>query len=183
MDENNNAVEMRRGDGAPSPIRALKRIDPNTWDPQRLLWLWNRVQSQDYAFDDTTKGNHEIFLSQIFSPNTEAYEYGDVGFLLITGITPLVSALIHFVSWEDIEPAEILAVKREMLTHLFNDYKLARVTGVIPSFNKQAIRLATITGFRYEGELRKAFLRNGTYYNLQLYGILREEFMRREVQN
>lgn len=183
MDENNNAVEVRRSDSAPSPVRTLKRVDPKTHDPQRLLWLWNRIQSQDYAFDDMSKGNHEIFLNQLFSPNTEAYEYGDAGFLLITGIVPLVSALIHFVAWEDIEPSEILSVKRAMLGRLFTEYKLVRVTGVIPSFNKQAIRLATITGFRYEGELRKAFLRNGTYYNLQIYGILREEFFKREVQN
>lgn len=148
-----------------------------------MLWLWNKIKTQDYAFDDTTKDNHQIFLQQLFAPNTEAYEYGDAGFLLITGITPPVSALIHFVSWEDIEPAEILEVKRAVLNRLFTELKLMRVTAAIPSFNKQAIRLAMITGFRYEGELRKAFLSNGTYYNLHLYGLLRDEFARRETRH
>lgn len=183
MDGNSNVPESQRGNSSNSSVRSLTRINPNTWDEQRLLWLWKKIKTQEYAFDDTTKDDHGVFLSQLFAPNSEAYEFGDAGFLFVTGIMPPVSALIHFVAWEDIDPAEILEVKRMMLNHLFTDLNLMRVTAAIPSFNKQAIRLATITGFRYEGELRKAFLSNGTYYNLHLYGLLREEFFKREVRH
>jgi hypothetical protein len=183
MDNESHVPEVRRGDGTPSPVRTLRRIDPKNDNPDRLLWLWNQIRSQEYAFDDTTKDNHHIFLEQLFMPNTEAYEFGDAGFLFITGIMPPVSALIHFVAWEDIEPREILEVKRVMLNHLFTDYGLMRVTAVIPAFNKQAIRMATITGFRYEGEMRKAFLNQGVYHNLHIYGLLKSEFYTREVKH
>src|SRR6266478_883717 len=139
MDNEGNVSQSGPGNGASSHVRALTRINPHKWSEERLLYLWNQLKTQDYAFDDPAR---------------------------------------------DVEPRELFPLQHLLFNDLFTRYELNRLTAYIPAFNKQAIRMATIIGFRFEGELRRAFLSHGKYHNLQLYGLLQSEFCKRgEVRN
>lgn len=180
MDEDTNVPEVQCEQHEHSVVRALTRIVPSEWDPKRLQWLWKCILTQDYAIDDpgTTMGP-QAFLGQLFAPNSEWYEAGDWGLAAVSGIIPGVNAIVHFVTWGEFEISTVIMLEHDLLTDIFTRYELNRITAYIPAFNKQAIRLATITGMKYEGELRKAFLKHGRYHNLQIFGILRDEFFRK----
>lgn len=184
MDNNTNVPEVRRGDGSDRPVRNLTRIDPQTWPKDRLLWIWNQLLTQDYAFDDLALAvGPAAFLGQLLSHMSEWYEIGDEGLAAATGIIPHCNAIIHFAVWGDIETRELFNLQKAFCDDLFVRYEFNRLTAYIPAFNKQAIRMATIAGFRYEGELRKSFLKNGTFHNTHIYGILRDEFYKREIKH
>lgn len=180
MDENTNDVEMRCSNGASSSVRALKLINPHTWPEERLHWLWGHLQTQDYAFDDPGLAlGHKAFLVPLFDANSEWYEIGDSGIAVASSIVPSVNAVFHYAVWDDITMQELFPMARELFNGLFTRYGLNRITGYIPVTNKDAVRMATLAGFRYEGELRKAFLKNKVYHNLLIYGLLRTEFYAR----
>ncbi|SRR6266478_1189700 len=185
MDNEGNVSQSGPGNGASSPVRALTRINPHKWSEERLLYLWNQLKTQDYAFDDPAREvGHAAFLTQLFAAGSEWYEIGDDGLAGVNGIIPKCNAVVHFVVWGDVEPRELFPLQHLLFNDLFTRYELNRLTAYIPAFNKQAIRMATIIGFRFEGELRRAFLSHGKYHNLQLYGLLQSEFCKRgEVRN
>jgi hypothetical protein len=183
MDDNPNVSQMRSSDSTLSPVRSLTRIIALEWPPARLEWIWNMIQTQDYAFDDLSKGNAQVFLGPLFNDMNEWYEIGDDGIVMINGIVPKCQAFIHFALWGDIDIRELFPLQRELFNDLFQRHELNRLTAFIPAFNKQAIRFATLTGFKYEGELRKVFLKHGTYHNTHFYGLLRSEFYLREVKH
>jgi len=184
MDEHTDVSEVRPGEREPSSIRALTRIDTQTWPAARVEWLWHKLLTQEYAFDDLAmKIGPNAFLSQLFLANSEWYEIGDVGLVAVTGIIPTCNALVHYVVWDEIEPRELLQLQHQLFADLFERYQLNRLTAYIPVFNKPAIRMATLSGFKFEGEIRKVFLKNGVYHNIHIYGMLREEFQKREMRN
>jgi RimJ/RimL family protein N-acetyltransferase len=181
MDEQGNVSQVRSGGGSPGSIRALKRINPHTWPEDRLKWLWEHLKTQDYAFDDISMlMGHQAFLIPLFNKDAEWYEIGDSGIAGMISILPRVSAVFHYAVWDDIGIQELFSLQRQLFDDIFTRWELNRITAVIPSFNKQAVRMATLAGFKYEGEFRKSFLKDGTYHNLFIYGLLRDEFNKRE---
>lgn len=161
-------------------VCTLKKIVPVDWPAERLEWLWKKCQGEDYAVDDYAKDNPRAFLAQMFSQDSEAYEIGDDGIVLVTNILPGCNAVVHFALWGELRMQVLFDLTHALFTHLFNDHKLHRLTAFIPAFNKQAIRLATLCGFRYEGEMRETFLKHGVYHNVQFYGLLSKTFFKRE---
>jgi RimJ/RimL family protein N-acetyltransferase len=68
---------------------------------------------------------------------------------------------------------------KELLGYLYDKHNLRRTTGLIPSFNRGARKLAVLLGYKFEGEFREAFLYKGEYHGIQIYGLLRTEFDKR----
>jgi hypothetical protein len=183
MDNNPNVSQSGHGVDEHSSVRTLTKIIPSEWPPKRLQWLWNQLVTVDYALDDFARViGPQAFLGQLFDPKSEWYEIGDNGVVAITGIIPQCNALVHFATWGDIDVRELFPLQKQLFNDLFTTFELHRLSAYIPAFNKEAIRMATLVGFRYEGEIRQVFLRNKIFHNLQLYGMLRSEFYRREVR-
>lgn len=180
MDNDTDVSEVQHGERKPGTICALTRIIPAEWPGERLEWIWKQILTQDYAFDDFAKANPQVFLGKLFDPNTEAYEIGDVGFVMLESIIPQVNAVIHFVMWEDIEIRDLISIQRELFKQTFEYFHLNRLTAFIPGFNKKALRYAHLGGFKYEGEMRQIYLKHGKFHNLQIFGLLHEEWVRRE---
>jgi RimJ/RimL family protein N-acetyltransferase len=65
---------------------------------------------------------------------------------------------------------------RLILNYAFIELNLNRVSLSVLSYNTQAIKAYERVGFIREGAQRKAIQRNGTFYDLVMYGILREEW-------
>lgn len=153
----------------------LERIDPTNFK-DKIEWLWEKVRTQDYFFDDTFRGNHIPFLQQLFQPDSEHF-YNESGMVSIVNIQEKVNANIHFLLWDrKYSPKEIIREGREVLSQAFEKYSLNRITATIPSPNKGAIRLAVLLGMKFEGTIRECFLYEGKYYDFHIYGVLRREF-------
>ena len=184
MDQQSHVSKMRPSNNQPGTIRSLTKIDPATWSGERLAFLWEHLKTQEYAFDDVSiLLGHNAFLIPLFNRDSEWYEIGDSGIAAMVGIIPKVNANFHYAVWDDISPRELFTLQRQLFDDTFTRWQLNRITAYIPSINKEAVRMATIAGLKYEGEFRKAFLKNGIYCNMFIYGILHSEFYAREVRN
>lgn len=184
MDNDVDVLEVQRSDDSDQAVRDLKHLTPivpEQMAKERIQWLWDKLRTQDYAFDDVTRNDPRWFLAGLFMPGTEHFMIGDKGYAMAAGIALKQNCLLHFTLWDSMTGTELFAAGREFVSFMLNKYQLNRVTAVIPAHNKQVVRLAVLLGFRFEGELRQCLLYKGEYYNVALYGLLRDEFERREV--
>jgi RimJ/RimL family protein N-acetyltransferase len=169
MDENTSILEVQRSGSEYNDLHLLKRIPLTKEYAPRIEWLWNKLKEQDYAFDDLTRGNSKFWMSKLVRPDTEHYEFNDDGYCVADGIIPGLNANVHFAVWGKPAINAIIAAGKELLNHLYSEYKLNRVTALCPTNHPTATRFATMLRFRYEGELRGAFLFHGKYYNVSIY--------------
>ena len=175
-----DSTNEHRGVGSPA-LSLLKKIPLTKEYAPRIEWLWDHLKTQDYWFDDMMRGSSQAWLNRLTSPNSEHFEFGDDGYVMVDSIVPSINANIHFAVWGKPQPLAILAAGRELFEYLFTTYKLNRLTAMCPVNNQAAIRMAVMLRFRFEGELRRIFLFHGKYYNVSIYGLLRDEFHKREV--
>jgi len=68
---------------------------------------------------------------------------------------------------------------RILLEFGFNDLNFHRIQLNVLEFNDKAIALYERCGFRKEGVLREFVLRDGKRYNLVLYGLLKNEWIKK----
>ena len=66
-----------------------------------------------------------------------------------------------------------------ILNYAFSELCLRRVSLTVLEYNARAIRAYERVGFQREGAHRQAVCRDGQYFDLLLYGILREEWKMR----
>lgn len=153
----------------------LQKIKPAEFQ-DKIEWLWEKVRTQHYFFDDINKDDYRPFLISLLRPDSEHW-YNEFGMVSLASIQPHVNANVHFVLWDKTYPTSQLVMEaRQIFTYAFETYKLSRVTATIPALNKGAQRLATLLGMKFEGTMRECFLHEGQYLDLFIYGILRREF-------
>lgn len=68
------------------------------------------------------------------------------------------------------------AALAEIMRYVFETLTANRLWLDVRSFNSRAEGLYRSVGFRYEGTQRKASKMEDTYYDLNLYGLLRDEY-------
>lgn len=152
-------------------------------DPKMIEALWEKLSVQDHNFDDNSRGDIGLFLTNLFMPNIRHFIIGDLeGYIVVSNIQANVAANIHHAIFNDKYPIrQIMEAGKEVMGFMFKEGNLMRMGTAIPEFNKYGVRFATLMGFKYEGALRKAFLSKGKYHDVLLYGLLRDEFLKKEV--
>lgn len=71
---------------------------------------------------------------------------------------------------------------RVVLRYAFGPMELRRVELHVFDFNQRAIRSYEKAGFVREGARRQALNRDGRYHDILVMGVLREEFLAREIE-
>lgn len=145
-----------------------------------MQWLWEQVVKEDYACDDIGAATPELFISNLFLGNSRHYEYGDDAYIALLNIIQRVNADIHFAVWGDVSIPTIVECHNVLAEEMFGELEVNRLTAYVPAFNKKMVRFCTLLGYKYEGEVREIFLKNGTYHNLLVYGLLRRDYERRK---
>lgn len=157
-------------------LPSLRMIDPTTYN--RGNWLWERVRKLDACFSDFMCDENgpiaELFAQRLADPRTAAFEVGDIALITFEDIVPRLGASVHFLSWGEITEAD-MAAGREAIDFVMETYLLRRLTAGPPEYNRLAKRLAVELGFQAEGRMRSAFLKNGRYWDVLLYGLVKEE--------
>lgn len=67
--------------------------------------------------------------------------------------------------------------------YAFIELGLNRISARILSINKASINSVEKFGYIYEGTLRKAIFRNGSFHDVMLYSMLRDEFINKYLKN
>lgn len=180
MDSNSSVLQSGSSNRQFTGFNLLKKIDRKNFDSARLQWIWEHVQTQDYAFDDFSRGRIDWFLYQLADLNTEYFEIGDHGLFMVHLPVAGGVADVHFVVWDrNFSLHQQKEYAFELLDYLFYDVKVHRITGMIPAYNRLAPRFVTAMGFKFEGEMRESVLWKGTYYNVSVYGMLEKDYRTR----
>lgn len=143
----------------------------------KLFSLWEKFKEFPVAFDDFGRGSFEEFVNAFWAKDSIFYEIGDeLGIACARGVRPRLDAVIHMVMFDRrLRGREPLFI--EILKDLFDSMKLRRVTAGIPENRTITMRLLKRLGFSREGIIRQAFLTDGKYMDLHVFGILREEVL------
>lgn len=181
MDNDSSVLEVQSGSSKFGGFSLLTLID-NEKPNVDLNWLWENVKTQEYAFDDFSRGKVEWFLAQMadLSGRTKYLLIGDHGLFFVTNCMKGGDANIHFVVWDrNFSIHRERAYGYEICDYLYYEIGVHRITGCIPSYNTLAPRFATAMGMRYEGEMQQAVLWKGQYHNVQIFGMLESWYRQR----
>lgn len=69
------------------------------------------------------------------------------------------------------------AILRSILKFAFEIMNLERITAEIYEYNEHSIKLFESSGFVVEGRLRKAKYMDGKYWDIIVYGLLKDEYL------
>lgn len=167
------ALRRHRPDDLPAVVRWYS--DP---DIARLTRYQTRPMSQAEI--------ERFFHSRLVAPDALAYAILQrpadrfVGFTTFSSLDPdNGSVLFHITLGErDVWGHGLGTEATElMLRHAFERLRLHRVGLTVFAFNSRAIRSYEKAGFRIEGRLREAVLRDGRYWDEIQMGVLRDEWL------
>jgi hypothetical protein len=183
MDKLSSISEMQRSWGKRRDLSnlGLKRItpiNPGVASEDYLFELWRNLSSQDYAFDDFTRGNFQLFLEGLLDPGSLHFAIDSRGYIVVRNLQLSDNASLHYAIWDkNMKFSEILQCGYEIVNFLFSTLKVERITATVPSYNENAAKFATMLNFRFEGEIRSGIVHHEKHYNIRLYGILRSEWI------
>lgn len=97
------------------------------------------------------------------------------GVFYVTDIYPEIDAQCHYLFFDKKHfGREDLA--KEMLRYLFDTYKFHRLSIELPNYASDSTRrFIQNIGFHYEGKKIKSAILNGVWFDVNLYGLLRNE--------
>jgi len=103
-----------------------------------------------------------------------------VGYIMLQAIKDR-NANLHLCIIEDKKKGHCRKAVRQVLNIAFDDFQLLRVSAFVLGNNDRVNRLLTagVFGFKREGILRLAAIRQGKLVDLNIYGIVKSEFVRR----
>lgn len=178
MDGDRNNVEDQHVDGIDSSFHFLTPLNPTKVTPEFLFDLWKKLMQSPLNADDVGVANPEFWVRRLYEVNSEHYTAPNA-YVSVLNIIPKINADIHYAAYGPLEYGSIRETMSELCKHLFTKYSLNRLTGYIPAPNKEAQRVATLAGFKFEGAMRGMFLRDEVYHDLQVWGLTHADFLLR----
>lgn len=153
-------------------------VEPMVVSPDKIRLIWQRLQKHKTLFSDLTRGNVGLFVREIMDSNTLWFEVRNrgvlVGLIWFEELGQVIDCVVHIVFF-DRQPNEKVAVCRELMKWMFNNFPLQRITVTPPAIYYGTIRLLGVLGFTKEGCKRRAVLLGGKWNDVLIYGITREE--------
>lgn len=160
-------------------FKRLLPINKDTYPGELFDELWEKVSLADYAFEDPFKGDKASFAANMLAEGTYNFEIPNEVFAQLTIAGPGTNAMVHFISLNNGPTSPLVEASSEMFWFAFEQIKVQRISAFIPEFNKKVQRLALLLRMKFEGDMRKAFLYQGEYWDLVIYGLLSNEYKRR----
>ena len=151
---------------------------------EKLREYYERLEQFDIAFNDHVPNSPGGFASIFLSINDDLtvdakgllYEVDDVGILYLTHIVPGYSALAHFAFWDRRLRGREELIKK-MIEFAFETYGFQRIEARVAMYAVPMLAAVERIGFTKEGRAREAVKRNGDWYDVNLYSILRREVL------
>lgn len=186
MDNNNDLSAIRSGERGTDTLRhlGLSLVTPmNTllMSDEDTELLWQFVKTQEYMFSDFERGNREGFIMRLRDMRHLHLDIGGDGYCILLNAWCCDTPELHFCLWNPRRPfQQTLTAGQEILNFVFKEMKATRLGGFIPENNKLASKFATILGFKYEGCIRQGFRFFDRSYDVNVYGLLRNEWQQRQ---
>ncbi len=144
------------------------------------LW-WQFARTQEYMFTDFERGNREGWIARFRDMKHLHLDFGGDGYCILLNAWACDTPELHFCIWNPKRSTQdVMTAGREILQFAFRHLKAARVGSFIPENHKAAIKMATLLGFKFEGCIRQAYLFFSERYDMQAWGILKQEWEQRQ---
>lgn len=153
--------------------------------PRNLKIFWEKARQHRTLFSKEIRDNFSEFLRVIVRQDSSGgimptglfWIIDDfVGVFYLTAIRPREDALVHYTFFDGRHRGrEKLCI--EMLRMAFDSYGFRRLTAEIPTYAKPQVRsfVHNQLGFKGEGRKRKAAFFDNEWFDILIYGILKEE--------
>jgi len=164
-----------------------REISPLEFTPDTLKEFWEKARVYRTLFNQEIRKNYDVFLNLILRRGlTEdsieptglfwRVDPNFVGVFYMTNITPEQDAQAHYTFFDGRHRGRVDLCK-QMLGYVFNRYNLRRLTVEIPLYATEKTHnfVSKSLGFRKEGRKRKAILFDNEWFDVIVYGLLREE--------
>ncbi len=155
------------------------------WTVQQIKWtdaleehVWKEMLKHPTIFTDSSRGRRDLWHSMVTSPLM--FWLGVVKDNELIGIISLdrsdsFDVEVHLIFF-DRQPAEKVDLCKMLMKMMFDFFPtMRRMTTSVPEAYRHTWRLAERIGFKHEGKKRSAVSIGGKWYNLHIFGILREE--------
>ncbi len=149
---------------------------------ENLKFLYEKLSEFPILFNDYVTNDLNSFIDAFVAVQADGsvksrgiiWLVDDVGILFINGIIPHYEAQAHFTFWDKkIRGRENLILK--MLKYLFEEYKFHRIVVQVPLYAPPVMRFVERLGFTKEGRKREATLRDGEWFDVNLYSMIEHE--------
>lgn len=146
-----------------------------------LLKFWEKSRRFKTLFDGEVtdfKSFCEMFMSMDENDHVQAHGLfwvidDFVGVFYMTHIRDN-DAQIHY-TFLDRRHHGRQAITRKMIQYVFNKYKFRRLSAEIPFFAQSVYPFVMEVGLKMEGRRRKGAFMDGEWFDVKLFGVLREE--------
>lgn len=163
----------------------LRKVRKLVFTPENLNKFWSESQRYPVLFNeevgDDFKKFLELFLYQInneVSVNGLFWVIDDfVGVYYLNHIVPGFDAQVHYAFFDGVQSGREDLTKK-MLHYVFERYGFNRLSANIPCFaNISTVNFVERLGFHFEGKRRKAAKYKNEWFDVRLYGLLRENLL------
>lgn len=154
--------------------------------PENMKIFWEKARKFNHLFDEEVRGDFKKFAALLLSDaptggvqaNGLFWVIDDfVGVFYMTRIRPGVDAEVHYTFFDRRQNGRVHLTK-EMLRYAFQKYAFRRLSVEIPMYaSAHTFTFVTALGFRREGKRRKAKWFNDAWFDVQQFGLLREELL------
>lgn len=159
-------------------------VYPLRLTPDTMKIFWEKARKFKYLFDMEVNSDFRKFCELLLSdgkgdqlqPTGLFWVVDDfVGVFYMTRIRPGLDAEVHYTFFDRRQKGrEELAL--EMIRYAFRKYNFRRLSVEVPMYaTSHAFRFVESLGFRHEGRRRKAAWHNDDWFDVKLFGILKEE--------
>jgi RimJ/RimL family protein N-acetyltransferase len=179
MDERKPVLQAECQEFGKKVIRSVRLAHLSV---ERIQFLWDKMKNYDILFDDFIGKNFEEFLKhfvvevdgQVQSAGL-IWDVDDVGVFTLNNIIPEHSGKIHYVFWDEkFRGREDLC--RAMMKYAMEKYDLHKLWTEIPVIARSALQAADRVGLVREGRKRQAAKYKGVWVDMNVYGLLKEDF-------
>lgn len=153
--------------------------------PENLKVFWEKAKLHKNLFDEEIRGDFKKFASLLLSNGQNGVQANGlfwvvddfVGVFYMTKMVPGVDAEAHYTFFDGRHTGRVF-LAREMLKYVFQKYAFRRLSVELPLYaSYSAFTFVQALGFRPEGKKRSAKWHNGKWYDVKLFGVLRERIL------
>lgn len=161
-------------------IRSVRLL---TFDRENLWKFWEKTRVFKTIFSHEFNEDFDKFCTLLMHEengmlvaNGVFWVIDDfIGVFYMTNISPETDAEVHFTFFDRRYRGRVELTK-SMLRYGFNEFNFRRLTCEIPYYATEAPHnFAKLLGFKFEGRKRKAIKFNGDWFDVAIYGILKED--------
>ena len=170
----------------PKVGKVVHTIKPMVFSIENLKTFWMKSREFKTLFTEEVGQDFKKFLELFLTEHSDGtvesrglfWVVDDfMGVFYMTEIIPEVDAVVHYTFFDKRQKGRVELV-RQMLKYGFEKYKFRRLTVEVALYASVAtMKFVEEVGFKKEGRLRNKIRYADRWFDLNVYGILREEIL------